>query len=568
MYELNVDNIINGTPDKRILNAYNKMKADYNQKTAADFYNVYKNEKICDIINNSRLIFSEPYYGLNFYSNLIEKNIGYLLSKIKSEVEKVKLYLQENRDRMPDNQRMKYEELLTNMLALITSNKNAILYAKYIKNIIDDKIESKLLDTCKCDGECNDDEVCKIIEESDPVIFFTYSPYCYNRTSNPLITKRVEDIFKDFASCNKTDIEKFRKLIAIITCLNKLSCDDTYKKCISEIPHQYRGIYNYLATRQLKDILKEGTSTPVSVESVVYNDPQAAINFIFSDMNESAFEKEIDMNIKAENEQIANSIYESVIDIMYEEYLDDDSVIATGYTLLEDGNLTIADYFNKVNEMRSELSIVKEGKYDVSEEDLDKLDDTRKTDQNTNISKQRLKKAEAPSSDKMTNLQNKYMDKEIQQYKKMAEKEMKGLKTKNAVKAVTTLPLNILNKINSQIHSLDRMDDERRKKFMTEPGFRKNAVQNVKLAILYGTAASVKLSLIPVTMLLRHFSKEKDIRIRNELVRELETDVKITEEKINDASVNGNTTEKYRLMRIREQLKAEVVRVRINAKYT
>lgn len=37
-------------------------------------------------------------------------------------------------------------------------------------------------------------------------------------------------------------------------------------------------------------------------------------------------------------------------------------------------------------------------------------------------------------------------------------------------------------------------------------------------------------------MVIRHFSKDKNIRIRNELVRELNTEIKITDSKIEDAN--------------------------------
>ena len=59
----------------------------------------------------------------------------------------------------------------------------------------------------------------------------------------------------------------------------------------------------------------------------------------------------------------------------------------------------------------------------------------------------------------------------------------------------------------------------------------------------------------------------KDRRIRNETIRELNTEIKICEEKINDANANNDTQEKYRLIRIKDQLDAEMVRVKTNSKY-
>ena len=127
--------------------------------------------------------------------------------------------------------------------------------------------------------------------------------------------------------------------------------------------------------------------------------------------------------------------------------------------------------------------------------------------------------------------------------------------------------MNVINSTKKQISQLDEADDERRKKYMTQPGFRKKAFRNLKLALMYGTAANIKLSLIPALAITRHYSKKKDIRIRNELVRELETEIKVCEEKISDANAASDTKEKYRLIRIKDQLSAELVRVKTNSKY-
>ena len=151
--------------------------------------------------------------------------------------------------------------------------------------------------------------------------------------------------------------------------------------------------------------------------------------------------------------------------------------------------------------------------------------------------------------------------------KKMGEKELKGQERKNALKAVAQLPKNIIDNIKKQIHKVDEKDDERRIKYMTEPGFRKKAFRNLKLAIMYGSAAQIKLAFVPITALTRHFSKEKDRRIRNELLNKLETEIKICDEKINDANSEGDKNEKYQLMRIKAKLERERLRVRTNSRY-
>ena len=159
------------------------------------------------------------------------------------------------------------------------------------------------------------------------------------------------------------------------------------------------------------------------------------------------------------------------------------------------------------------------------------------------------------------------MDKEAKRNVKKAKLQQKGQEIKDAAIAATALPRSLIQGIKNTTRKFDEADDERRKRYMTEPGFRKKAFRNLKLAIMYGGAAHVKLSLVPVLAMCRHFSKQKDVRIRNELVRELETELSVCEEKINDANAKGDEREKYRLMRIRDRLKTEITRVKLNSRY-
>ena len=159
------------------------------------------------------------------------------------------------------------------------------------------------------------------------------------------------------------------------------------------------------------------------------------------------------------------------------------------------------------------------------------------------------------------------MDAEAKQMALFGKVAKTGQDVVNAGKAVMALPMNVVKEIKKVGADLDKADDERRKSFMTDPGFRKKSFHNLKMAIMYGTAVQINLALVPIIMIIRHFSKDKDIRIRNELIREIETEIKVCEEKISDASSAGDTKEKYRLMRIKEKLSAELARVKSNSKY-
>jgi hypothetical protein len=102
---------------------------------------------------------------------------------------------------------------------------------------------------------------------------------------------------------------------------------------------------------------------------------------------------------------------------------------------------------------------------------------------------------------------------------------------------------------------------------MLEPGYRKKIFKNIRTAILYGGAARYNLGMIPFIMLGRHLGKVKNRRIRNELMSEINTELEVCNEKIDKARSENDSQELYRLIRIRNRLKDELVRVKTNSHY-
>ena len=171
-----------------------------------------------------------------------------------------------------------------------------------------------------------------------------------------------------------------------------------------------------------------------------------------------------------------------------------------------------------------------------------------------------------PKEDMATKIQNKALDHDAKRQQKKGVRDEKLQKLKNAKNAILAGPKGWWEGIQNFQKKFDKMDENRRKKFFLKPGYRHKIFKNFKLALLYGGAAKVKLTFIPLTMLIRHFDKDKDRRIRNELSLELESEIKVCDEKIKDADSKGDNAEKYKLMRIKDKLEAELTRVRLNSK--
>ena len=82
-------------------------------------------------------------------------------------------------------------------------------------------------------------------------------------------------------------------------------------------------------------------------------------------------------------------------------------------------------------------------------------------------------------------------------------------------------------------------------------------------------AAAIKYTLGPFKLFLIGVGylivKPSNNDVRDEVVRELETELKLTREKIEDARSDGNRKAKYNLMRIESKLESEIARVKYNA---
>lgn len=179
-------------------------------------------------------------------------------------------------------------------------------------------------------------------------------------------------------------------------------------------------------------------------------------------------------------------------------------------------------------------------------------------DENSNV------KPEKPKEDLPTRVQNKAIDHAAKRAEKKAIRKEKMTKLKNAGKAVSAGPSDDAKEAKNFLQKFGEWDIKRRKEFFLKPGYRHKIFRNVRHALMYGIAG---IHYLPHLLLIRHFSKDKDRRLRNELIRELDAEIKITEEKINDANSNGDQKEKYKLMRIKEKLSAEKNRVQVNSKY-
>jgi len=61
---INTDAVLNSNPRKRLIIAFENLKKDYTEENAKEYMNLYKDQSLGFIIENSRYIFSEPFFWL------------------------------------------------------------------------------------------------------------------------------------------------------------------------------------------------------------------------------------------------------------------------------------------------------------------------------------------------------------------------------------------------------------------------------------------------------------------------------------------------------------------------
>lgn len=567
---IDIERIINGTPDKRIVNAYNTLKNDYTEENAGRYKEVYSNEPISSILDNAEIIFSEPYFGTDFFIKLVEANSCIWFTRYEDIYNKISNFYDTYISKMNGVQKEKLAILQDTMHRRLIESGNVINYAYYIRDNIGD-IESDLLDAVSEEKTMVVEDT--IIENIDNIIvLFTYLPYVANVFHPETLDKIAEHLLEACDINNDFDNDMWSTYIECVIMANKLSKDKGWLEAV----------HNNINNRSLRQLLREFINTDlnevisnmnikrvksvphhVSIESAI--DDQL-LNMEFGDMNFE--ENSITKKGFEDYTRIAFEKTSEHIGIEYS-YTNNTESTIEGYSLFREA-CSLDDAYTYI----SAFVEAEETNFEVDNKDnRDYLASTAKSsktkESNSGSSRDYVAtNSKAPKAKNVANsIQYKAMDAEAKQMALFGKVARTGQDVVNAGKAVMALPMNVVKEIKKVSDDLDKADDNRRKAFMTDPGFRKKSFHNLKMAIMYGTAVQINLALLPILLIIRHFSKDKDIRIRNELIREIETEIKVCEEKITDASSAGDNKEKYRLIRIKEKLLAELARVKSNSKY-
>lgn len=617
MISVNKESILNSTLTKRLIRGYNSLKNDYTRENASEYKKLYENAELSEILEHSEYIFKEPYFGYDFYKSIVE-NTKIPPYKYQIELEKVSDYMESNERNMGKTQKDMYQNLRTILESACVKNNGLIHMSHFITNnhLVEESTLDSFYNMLYKGNIQGAEEIFESMKDSEVIL--TCGASCLLESSDGLFYKKlVESVSSD------DEIEQSTLISRAINTMQILNRDSMISESVSSIPNAnlsllLKGLSNENPNAQIEDY----TTEHCNFYDPYYASPVHSVNRIFEDdLYSEAMEPEYTEE-KIRRYEKVKSVYETGLEFILNDVYFSESpeteicknkLVPEGYTLLEAVKF-VGDKINDIDSYLTEFTnkgeatpVVKRSGTDLRETSTpgkkkhsdDSDDDDDNSDRENEDSNKKSKNDDGKPNDSdldfddeddetpknpvkpkqslSSKLQQKGLDADAKLQKKMAEGKQKGQTVKNTINAVTKVPQSIINAFKNQIKHWDDMDDNRRKEYIIKPGNRKKIFSSFKLALYYyiplsaaggGIAGTIlKAKMLPVLFVLRHFSKEKNKRIRNELAMELDTEIKVCEEKINDANSNGDQKQKYQLMRIRDKLVAERTRVRANSKY-
>lgn len=541
MSQLDYQKILTSNPTKHLRIAYENLKQNFDEIHAKEYVSIYEGQSIEFLLENSRYIFSEPIYGLPYYESQIFalENVPVCASYYEDEADKISEMLEAAKDQMDEEEYAAYEAVRDRLLEYDKQSKNLRTMISYVSEQVEE-LDPKTTDS--------------------PMAYLTFAPFMMEGSDDSVaIADRISDIQALCYTENKTN-DEWKTLFDATVAANMLTQDPVYMEALRHTTPTFRRCVSILATESLEDRIIHAQQVRGTDEFFQeYVTPQASVDAIFSLQNRSELYAEAFEEEREEVDSLCGYGYHLLNSVLMEEYantMDPDQDASFFYKESPDTVAHALEYITKKADLYEEAR-------GNDNEELGEPSPTARA----SAGYMREDPPKKPNPSTAQKVQFKFMDKEAKSYKAKQQRKEKMEEIKGAASAALEVPKGIKNSIDNSVKEWDSWDDERRRKYIIKPGFRKKAFRNLKLAMLYGATTSYSVLMLPITMMVRHYSKQKDRRIRNQLRKELDTELEICKAKIEDAETNGDKKEKYKLMRIKSKLEQERTRVLTNSKY-
>ena len=149
---------------------------------------------------------------------------------------------------------------------------------------------------------------------------------------------------------------------------------------------------------------------------------------------------------------------------------------------------------------------------------------------------------------------------------------------KRVTKPISKIPEPFINMVNQTINRIKEADKKERRERIITGEYKLKLINIIKKSIMFIASGAVVATAIAGTSLvtpvltaigvLTAFAVDKhiDARERKKILFELESELKIVNEKIDDAKSDGDKQAKYQLMRIQQKLEKDVEKIKFNLK--
>jgi hypothetical protein len=609
---INTERVINSNDKKKLIVAYNNLRDDYKKVNAYDYYSLYESKDLSFILENSNYIFTEPYKGYGFYKNIIESEI-LPLDSYDIELGKIDSYLEQHSDEMSSTQREMYNTLyetvankrseLSNSISLHTemSGETSCLsdmlydtiYASrhnlITESLAEAKVEAVLNENCEFMDIFN----CLSREPKYSTQLNLYIESCY-----------AED------SINPSDIKQNSTLKHIIS---RMMRDNIIEESVRNTRNSNLR-YNIMGISQVNDndVIKDLTTEVVTDFNPIFSSMYEAVEKVYRDDYVYEFYKDEYSHERSCREKSVVGLYENAYEFMLYDMLSEgaDPLTTSTRDSLVASVVNEAVGLNSTPNMQEQLFILENKLDDIytteggeSSAVLSKLmgddvaDDNFGNTKNKNKSKSTADITDDEdenddqdnSDDDTDGVIDEHPQKSKGRVNKGSQRPVQKIESKivdvnknidkataagkdaaNHAKAigrgVTKVPRDIDGKVKQMLNDYDTMDMNKRKEFMLRPGVRKKYMKNLELLILYGTSISISPLATVCVAMCRHASKTKNKRACEELMRDLQSELKVIKMKKEDAKMAGDLKQSYELQRIEDQFKYQLKRVATNYK--
>ena len=586
MFNVDVNDVIHGNPFKELDIMYSNVVAKNDDESAKKFHDYYSTLPLSVILQASELIFKESRYGIGFFTRIMDTEfIPYCLYEI--QYNQLRDFVNSVTD-FSDEEKADYSKALDMLTAKIDSScKVMIPFSAELSGSLFHGNKSYVIDLMdalyKNKYEYGDEvpeDVSSAINAiiSTRVGFILYGPDIFSRV--PMDSVAMEKLHEYFVS-DCVGYGDFTNSAFSVILLRLMMQDDLYRKLLNNVRNKrFRDVISKWVDTDPKHLLDgvlcEPSQKEIAKVDNIISETDDVIEAVINAVN-MVDTMENDNPILKDRLSAKLCIYEYYEECLSTILIHGQDFPINGTTIFGE-NRTVSDDISACelyaercyDELGEEASGIFSEDYfksiisdveDYFESTDDEDDDNDDEDSSDDVEDNPNKKA-----DIKTKLTNKALDADKKAREVEAKMNKNASATKRLIKAGTAIPRHIAKNIDDAVEEIRNAKKERLKKRLLDDGYRSAFWNKLKIATKYKMLGAVNIMLVPLYWLLRRSNKMKNIRLKEDIIRDFNLELDILKDKYQDAANAGNAEAKEDLRRKIDKMERELKRARYNSR--